>query len=42
MQVNNWLSFICIMMAIAIGVAIAIMLSDIATVKAGWCDWSAP
>lgn len=38
MRVNNWVSFICIMLAIAIGVAIAIMLSDIATVKAGWCD----
>lgn len=38
MRVNNWISFLCIMAAIAIGVAIAMMLSDIATVKAGWCD----
>lgn len=38
MRVPNWISFVCIMIAIAIGVAIAIMLSDIATVKAGWCD----
>lgn len=38
MRVNNWISFGCIMAAIAIGVAIALMLSDIATVKAGWCD----
>lgn len=37
MRVPNWISFVCIMIAIAIGVAIAIMLSDIATVKAGWC-----
>lgn len=38
MRVNNWISFGCVMAAIAIGVAIAVMLSDIATVKAGWCD----
>lgn len=38
MRVNNWISFGCIMAAIAIGVAIAVMLSDIATVNAAWCD----
>jgi hypothetical protein len=38
MRVPNWISLGCIVIAIAIGVAIAIMLSDIATVKAGWCD----
>lgn len=38
MRVNNWISFVSIMASIAIGVAIATLITEIDLIEPGWCN----